>query len=223
MRSVRALLCVFSAFVFLAALREFPNEYKAFEASSRPAIQVLQRGETGFPAEVRSRWGREAVLKRCLSDLGALSYGLLPGQLRRDLARQCERIAAQSLRGAPGFALAHMVLAQLSMHEGQSAKALEQLDRSRRLSPRLGWLAAHRLRLILRHAGGRGEALPDWAAQDVALLLEGKNGARSFATIFEARPRQQEELIAILETLPAAAQSLFFRHLRELRQARGGN
>lgn len=204
--------------VVLTALSGYVGwaEYKVSDASHDVgAADIPRLAEPAF--SIRSIMFQ---LSRCGESQTSLRVVVYPSAIRRDLARDCLRLAQEVLDDSPTLAVAHFALAASLLQLGTDGAFQRALDRAWVTAPNEGWLAARRVDLALSARTDLSDENSAHLAADLALLLVDDDTRGFVAETYFRTPKVRETILQAVERQPPARQRRFVDHVNALALAR---
>ncbi|MCV6823117.1 hypothetical protein N9C89_00995 [Halocynthiibacter sp. SDUM655004] len=190
-----------------------------FGISEYKFLVHAQSSEQTAPPSLSSR---RQLLERCIQLLADPTLNIRPSFEVSNSAERClatalkiEKLSAESSRS-------QLVIAQSSLLVGKEAAAIGAISNSQKLAPSEGWLAAHRVRLLVPLIPSLTPEAQSAFTQDASVLLASAEYSWVLPQIYVGQKSLRPYLQSIVEELPEFQKQVFLNQLaRRAEQTNG--
>jgi hypothetical protein len=189
------------------------------EFSTQRSIQNGEITHIDRPFYAISNRAIQQTLLACDHALSAPFVHLQPALRISKTASTCNNISARVLRWQPTRSLSHLVAAQAAQASGDLATRDSSLTQSQAFAPFEGWLAEHRIGLLVNQRQWIFTKGTDQFKADLSTLLQTQSGAELLSKFYLRHPTIRTSLYAAAQNASLENQTRFLNQLRS-RQAK---
>ena len=194
-----------------------------------PYFNAGVRDEQRFGAVIAGNYlpgasimSKNLVMSDCLTIPKTVFARVQPTSRRLDFATRCLQIARAVVAESPTFSAGWLALATAAGALDDLTGLSAGLVASQRTGADVHWLSERRIALAAEHMDQLDDTAKATYRLDVASLFDSRGGAEVLARRYLANPAEQEAIVSIGETVPAALQQRFLEKVRELKSRQEG-